>query len=149
MFLFCSEKQGDFFEWGMRERTRDHCSLFYYIALALNWDFHTNTMIIWLLKLYTYSYIYVHRHLEITWMTFLQSSLGPLLQAFFQTTLTRNKLNILKGNKIVMKFRVNLKVLSCFNRNNITSNRLQPSEFRLTIYKIKSQRVQLKSFAYF
>lgn len=42
-----------------------------------------------------------------------------------------------------------MNVLSCFNRNNVTSNRLQPSEFRLTIYKLKSQSVQLKPFAYF
>lgn len=66
--------------------------------------------------------MYVHTHLEITLMKITQSSFGPLLQLFFQTTPIRNKLNILKGNKIAIKFSVNLKASFAFKGANFTNN---------------------------
>lgn len=107
----------------MRDRTRGHCSLCHHIGLCLKLGFshkHYNNLASKNIHIPIYIYIYVRTHLEMTWMTFLQSSIGPLLQLFFQTTLIQNKLNTLKGNRIVIKFRVNLKALSSFSGNNLT-----------------------------
>lgn len=140
MFLLCSEKQGDFFCVGNeRENKRSLFTLLPDRSCPKLGFSHKHYNNLASKNIHTLIYMRcVHMHHEITWVTFLQSSLGPLLKLFFWTTLIRNKLNVLKGNKIVIKFRVHLKALSSFGGNNLTSDILYAfSPVGLDLYSIK------------